>query len=92
MAITLKYKQVKIRKTQNCYSCLRKFEPGIKMTYWVGIYEGDFGACYCCDTCSEIMKFNKDEYEYSEGYVDEMLNKGQTPEQLLNYLIVENTK
>ena len=85
MAVTLQYKKVRTRKEHQCYSCFRKFEPKTKMNYWAGIYEGDFGSVYWCETCDKIMQLDE-EFEYPEGFVHEMLDKNQTPEDLLNSL------
>lgn len=52
------------------------------MNYWTGIYEGDFNACYSCMTCVEVMNMDT-ETEFPEGYVHEMLNKGETPEEMI---------
>lgn len=84
MSTTLKYKEVTSRKQHKCFSCLRIFPPRTKLRYWVGIYDGDFGSVYNCVTCDEIMKRCNDDGEgYPQGFVQEMLEKGQTPEQLL---------
>ncbi len=93
--ITLKEKFVKIRKPKICHGCLRKFETGTKMYYWVGISDGDFGDCYMCETCSSLMGVIKSEDGYSVGFVAEELNRGETPEQLLERLTINqpiNTK
>ena len=82
MATTLKSKSVIIRKEHQCFSCLRKFPKGTKMAYWVGIYEGDFCASYSCMTCVEIMN-STNEVEFPEGFVHEMLEPNQTPEDLM---------
>lgn len=87
MAETFKYKKVKVRKARQCFSCFRKFDIGAEMIYWAGKYEGDFCANYHCLTCDKIMDLDKESYEFPEGYVDEWLNKGQTPEQLLETLL-----
>lgn len=93
MSTTLKDKIVVIRKTRKCYSCYRIFDRGSEMRYWVGIYEGDFGYIYCCKTCVALMKHYDDDGEgYPDGFVREMLDKGQTPEQLLLRLDGSNTK
>lgn len=75
----------KTRKPHKCVLCLRIIPIGLRMRYWVGIHENDFHHSYCCTTCDEITKFSP-EYIYDEGYVTEMLEKGQTPEELLRYL------
>lgn len=50
--------------------------------YYAGLWEGDFCSMYYCGTCAEIMKKSK-ETEYTEGFVHEMLNKNETPEEFL---------
>lgn len=82
----LKDKEVVIRKDRQCFSCLRKFPTGTKMKYWVSIYEGDFNTGYVCSTCIKIMNKDKENNEYPEGYVEEVLNKDETPEELLGRL------
>lgn len=79
---TLKSTSVKTRKEHECFSCYRKFPIGTKMNYWVGHYEGDFCATYSCMTCVEIMNMSSEVY-FPEGFVHEMLNKNETPEQLI---------
>ena len=85
MATTLSSKIVKIRKEHQCYSCYRKFPIGTQMNYWAGLYEGTFNACYSCLTCVQVMNMDT-ETEFPEGYVHEMLSKGESPEQLLERL------
>jgi hypothetical protein len=83
---TFKYKEVKIRKPQYCHGCSRKFEPGTKIVYSVGVNYGDFWAIYNCKACDTLMQ-KADYYDYwdgfPEGWVNELLGKGQTPEDLL---------
>lgn len=84
MSETFTDKIVKIRKPHQCFSCFRKFEPGTEMRYWCGIYDGDFGSVYSCKACNEIMdRCEPDDDGYPEGFVAYMLEKDQTPEQLL---------
>ena len=85
MSTTLKDKEVTIRKPHQCFSCLRKFPIGTKMRYWVGTVDGDFNSVYICTICEQIMSFD-DENEYPEGYVTEMLEQGESPEELLKRL------
>ena len=82
---TLSNKTVVVRKQRQCFSCLRVFPTGTKMNYWSGISEGDFSSVYSCMTCVEIMNMpqDPDEDTFPEGYVREMLEKGETPEQLI---------
>lgn len=81
--MTLSEKIVTIKKKRQCFSCYRIFEIGEKMSYWVGICEGDFTTSYSCLTCKEIMSKSKGEDYFPEGFVFEMLEKGQTPENLV---------
>lgn len=83
MSTILQDKLVKTRKEHYCFSCLRRFPIGTDMWYWSGIYEGDFNSSYTCKTCKEIMSLDKENNVFEEGYVDNWLNKGQTPEELL---------
>ena len=84
MSTSLKSVIVKTKKQHQCFSCLRIFPSNTKMNYSAGIYEGDFSAGYSCMTCVDIMNRCEHESEgYSEGFVREMLEKDQTPEQLL---------
>lgn len=82
MATTLTNKIVKIKKERKCFSCYRTFSIGEEMNFWTGIYEGSFNSCYSCLTCIKIMDMDT-ETEFPEGYVHEMLNKGETPEEAL---------
>ena len=82
MATILKDKIVKIRKEQRCYSCYRKFPKDTLLKSWTAVYEGQIGSGYTCPVCEKIMSLSNDS-EFEEGYVCDMLNKGQTPEQLL---------
>lgn len=84
----LKNKTVLTKKMHRCFSCIRSFPAKTKMNYWVGIYEGDFNALYACVTCVEIMNMRQDENAdgFEHGFVNEMLEKDQTPEQLLEEL------
>ena len=80
-------KPVLTRKEHQCFGCLRVFPAGSRMQYWSGVFDGDFGAGYSCDTCNQFMKLGigEDNYDglFREGFVREMLRKDQTPEQLL---------
>lgn len=85
MGDTFKNQVVTTRKKHQCFSCWRTFQPGTKMNYWVGTYEGDFNSLYTCMTCIEIMNMRQDPDEdgFPEGYVCEMLENNETPEELL---------
>lgn len=76
----------KTRKPHLCLMCSRTFPTGSSLRYWVGFNEDrDFCHSYCCITCTEILKYSP-EHSFPEDYVKEMLDKNQTPEDLLQYL------
>lgn len=81
MTTCLKSKNVKILKPRICFACQRKFPVGSKMNYYVGIFDGDFQTSYSCPACVEIMNAFESPDGYEEGFVKEMLEKDQTPEQ-----------
>ena len=83
MIVLIKSNTVTTRKSHQCFSCLRTFPANTKMNAWAGKYQGDFNSGYSCMTCVEIMNSCEDEDGYPEGFVNDMLEKGQTPEQLL---------
>jgi hypothetical protein len=91
VATELQNKTVITKKAHQCFSCYRKFPAGTKMTYFAGIYEGNFSSIYWCDTCDSIFDLSP-ENEYESGFVDEMLEDGQTPEELLDILHNERIK
>lgn len=92
MATILKSKDLKIRKEQQCFSCLRTFPKDTLMYYQVSIIDGDFCTTYTCNVCKEIMSLSY-EFEYEHGYVDGMLDKDTSPEELLQDLIkIKNEK
>lgn len=90
MSHVFETKQVKIRKGRRCFFCYRCFPVGTLMTMQSGIHEYQHYHIYTCDTCEEI-KSKITDYDavddgYPEGYVHEMLEKGETSEQLLEEL------
>ena len=80
----LKIKKVKIRNPRKCFCCCRIFPAGAKMTYEAWAESGGIDSIYTCETCQEIISH---ELEYGdevfEGFVNDLLNVGQTPEQYL---------
>ena len=92
MGTTLKQKAVTTRKPHQCFSCLRVFPPKTTMVYWAGIYEGDFNSVHYCLTCQDIFSYDTEGDGFMEGYTTEMLNRGETPEQLLERLKNEKVK
>jgi hypothetical protein len=84
-------KIVTTRKKHNCSACGRVFEKGTKMRTQVNTFDG-IGTWRECPTCQELLsKYRsafEDEYEHAcyAGCVSEVLESGQTPEDLLNEL------
>ena len=86
MSTSLKYEIVTTKKTHECFACCRKFPEGSKMRYFVGIV-GEFSYGYSCLTCDEIMHMmDYDDDGFPYAFVADELEKGQTPEQLLEIL------
>lgn len=89
MSQVLSSKWVKIKKPHLCFSCHRKFESGSRMQKWACIYEGDFCSSYTCETCNEIHSLVPEwwiEDGIPDGFVNESLDKKQTPEEYLQQL------
>jgi uncharacterized protein (DUF2344 family) len=86
-------KTVKTNKPHMCFGCGRKFEKGTKMRRQVNTCDG-ICVVYSCKTCDELMTkhpklFWDDMLEmFNEFCVNESLEKGQTPEELLASLNV----
>lgn len=81
-------KVVTTRKKHMCNACLRIFEAGIKMRTQVNTSDGLI-TWRQCPTCEELLSKHRskfeDDYDHLcyEGCVDEVLEQGQTPEELL---------
>lgn len=87
MPTTLKYKKVITRVGHICFSCHRRFPSRSEMIIWSCIYEGDFNSGYTCMTCEEILKLSEDHGEgFPDGFVNEGLERGETPEIMLERL------
>ena len=87
----LKDKNLITRTEHRCLFCRRMFPIGTPMHYQVNVIEGQLCNIYSCVTCEAIIKIVPDDNnEYCEGYVHEMLGKGQTPEALLEELKMKN--
>jgi len=77
------------RKKHRCDACGRVFDKGTKMRRQVNTFDG-FGTWRECPTCQILLdKYRphfEDDYEHVcyANCVDEVLNKDQTPEDLLN--------
>jgi len=84
-------KEVITRKDHQCFSCLRKFEAPCPMVKWSGVYEGEWNSGYTCLTCEEIHQKITEDFNdgIPEGFVNECLERDQTPEE---YLIDLETK
>lgn len=80
--VNLSHSTVKIRKDRKCTSCLRGFPQGTLMEHWAGVGNGGFMHYYACPTCQQILDM-LDETVYYEGEVANLLEEGQTPEEML---------
>lgn len=80
--MTLSNKEVKIRKTHQCFSCWRKFLKGTIMLKWASLHEDNFCSGYTCVTCDKIIEKLSPNESVEEGFVYEIL-ESLTPE---NYL------
>jgi hypothetical protein len=78
------------RKPHKCFSCGRLFPKGTEMRLQVNNYDNKINNIHTCKTCKEIITYLvPDPYMddvLEEGYLDYYLDKGQTPEDLLNEL------
>ena len=87
-------KIVTTRKKHNCSACGRVFEKGTKMRTQVNTYDG-IGTWRECPTCQELLSNYRSQFEDDcdhfcyEGCVKEVLERGQSPEELLNALANE---
>ena len=86
-------KIVTTRKKHRCSACGRNFEAGTKMRTQVNTSDG-LQTWRECPTCQELLSKHRskfeDDYEHLcyEFCVNEVLEKGQTPEELLASLNV----
>ena len=92
--IILRDKIVTTRKKHNCSACGRVFEKRTKMRTQVNILDG-IGTWRECPTCHELLlkyRSHFEDYDGScyEGCVTEVLEQGQTPEELLKVLANES--
>ena len=83
-------KVVKTRKNHNCSACGRIFEKGTQMRTQVNTFDG-IGTWRECPTCTKLLAkyplYFQDDYNVFEGdCVNQVLDRGQTPEELLNSL------
>ena len=75
------------RKKHRCSACGRVFDAGTKMRTQVNTSDG-LQTWRECPTCQELLSKHRSYFEdgYNECHancVDEALNRGQTPEELL---------
>jgi hypothetical protein len=84
-------KIVTTRKPHMCSACMRTFDAGSRMRTQVNTYNG-FNTWRECGTCQELLSAHRslfeDGYDHvvPEGCVLEVLERGETPEQLLEKL------
>ena len=84
-------KVVKTRKKHNCSACGRLFKKGTKMRTQVNTFDG-IGTWRECPTCEELLRkypshFQGDYNVFEGDCVNEALERGQTPEELLSALV-----
>lgn len=79
----LKSKKVNIKKPRKCFCCCRIFPVGTYMTYESWADGGSVNNTHTCKTCKEIISKVKYDNEIFEGFVCNLLDAGQTPEQYL---------
>lgn len=90
-------KIVMTRKSHKCDACGRLFEKGTKMRIQVNTGDG-IQTWRECPTCQELLSKYRSNFEDYDHVcyslcVDEALEKGQTPEDLLKeFKIQENEK
>lgn len=80
-------KIVKTRKPHICSACSRRFEVGSKMQATTVVYD-TINTWYSCGTCMELLSKHRKEFDDGCGVcwqncVDDALERGQTPEELL---------
>jgi ribosomal protein S27AE len=86
-------KIVTTRKKHRCSACGRVFGKGTKMQTQVNTSDG-IQVWRTCPTCTELLSKHRDKFEDDydhlcyEFCVNESLEKGQTPEELLASLNV----
>lgn len=78
------------RKIHKCSACGRMFEKGTKMHAQVNTFDG-IQTWRTCPTCTKLLDKHRSRFEdYDgmcyEGCVFEVLERDQTPEQLLEEL------
>jgi len=83
-------KIVTTRKRHRCDGCGRVFEPNTKMRT-LTFAEDTIFTWRECETCSILLTKFRDEFDDGSGICDrycvaDSLNRGQTPEQLLEEL------
>jgi len=88
-------KIVKTRKKHNCCACGRVFEKGTQMRTQVNTMDGiqTWGECpTCTELLSKYRSYFEDDYDHVcySGCVSEVLKRGQTPEDLLNALVINS--
>ena len=67
MLTVLLQKTVKIRKTQTCWGCCRKFPVGTKLYKVECVDNGDFSRAYWCSVCQSIIS-DMSSYDRADGF------------------------
>lgn len=65
-------RMVTTRKPRRCISCSRKYRPGTRMGYTVGVCEGSFFSVYTCPACG----FAGAQYDHSFLHLCSDWNEG----------------
>lgn len=60
MHITLKYKEVKIKKPRLCCGCGNEFDIGKFMFYIVCVDDAELNTSYWCETCEAYLNTGVD--------------------------------
>ncbi len=72
-----------IRKPHVCLGCERVFKPSVKMHYQ-RIASDDLYTVWTCETCESLKAFlDPEEGVWEQGFVSNVLNRGETPESIL---------
>ena len=89
-------KIVKTRKKHKCSACGRIFEKGTKMRTQVNTLDG-IQTWRECPTCQELLSKHRSKFEDDYDHlcyelcVNELLEKGQTPAELLDSLNIKHS-
>lgn len=49
------HRWVVARKPHTCFGCLQRQPVGARLSYGVGVFDGDFYADYFCEPCQAVL-------------------------------------